>query len=120
MIFPVLQTTLPYIRDGKRLLDVFHSLDYPMEKIHLVVNRHDKGSEISVYDLVTAYGSDVYMTVPNHYEAAAASVNQGIPVLQLAPASPITRALQEFARRLSGAAPIAAQDGWLGRLLRRA
>ena len=120
MIFPVLQTTLPYIRDGKRLLDVFRSLDYPMEKVHLVVNRHDKGGEISVLDLVNAYGSDIYMTVPNHYEAAAASVNQGIPVLQLAPASPITRALQEFARRLSGAAPIAAQDGWLGRLLRRA
>jgi pilus assembly protein CpaE len=28
MIFPVLQTTLPYIRDSKRLLNVFRSLEY--------------------------------------------------------------------------------------------
>ncbi len=33
MIFPVLQITLPFIRDGKRLLDVFRTLDYPKEKI---------------------------------------------------------------------------------------
>ena len=84
MIFPVLQTTLPYVRDGKRLLDVFRSLDYHRDKIFLIVNRHEKSSEIKLRDLETAYGSAVFMTIPNHYEAAAASVNQGVPVLKLA------------------------------------
>src|SRR5207244_2183241 len=73
MIFPILQTTLPYIRDGKRLLSVFRSLDYPRDRIHLIVNRHEKNGDIKLKDLQTAFGTEVYRTIPNHYEAAAAS-----------------------------------------------
>ena len=32
IIFPVMQTTLPCIRDGKRLLAAFRSLDYAPQK----------------------------------------------------------------------------------------
>jgi pilus assembly protein CpaE len=56
--------------------------------------------------------------VPNHYETAAASVNQGIPVLKLAPKSPISKALAALARGIAGdAAP--APAGWLARLLKK-
>jgi pilus assembly protein CpaE len=119
MIFPVLQTTLPYVRDGKRLLEVFHSLDYRREKIFLVVNRHEKGSDIKLRDLETAYGSVVFMTVPNHYEAAAASVNQGVPVLKLAKNSPISKSLQDFARLVTGQVGKVPQ-GWLSRIFKSA
>ncbi|MNT00440.1 Septum site-determining protein MinD [compost metagenome] len=120
MIFPVLQATLPYIRDGKRLLGMFRSLEYAKEKVHIIVNRHDKGGEIRLRDLEAAYGTAVYRTVPNHYASAAASVNQGMPILQLDKASPITRSLQEFAASLAGGAASTARQGWLGRVLRRA
>jgi pilus assembly protein CpaE len=118
MIFPVLQTTLPYIRDGKRLLDIFRSLDYPKEKINLIVNRHDKGGEIKLRDLEAAYGVSIFRTVPNHYDAAAASVNQGVPILKLAPGSPISTSLQEFTATLSGTAQ-QASPGWLSRIFKR-
>lgn len=120
MIFPVLQATLPYIRDGKRLLGMFRSLEYAKDKVHIIVNRHDKGGEIRLRDLEAAYGTAVYRTVPNHYASAAASVNQGVPILQLDKASPITRSLQEFAASLAGGAAGTARQGWLGRVLRRA
>jgi pilus assembly protein CpaE len=119
MIFPVLQTTLPYVRDGKRLLEVFRSLDYRREKIYLIVNRHEKSSEIKLRDLETAYGSAVFMTIPNHYEAAAASVNHGVPVLKLAKSSPISRSLQDFARLVTGQAAKVSQ-GWFSRMFKSA
>lgn len=112
MIFPILQTTLPYIRDGKRLLDVFRSLDYRKGKIHLIVNRYEKSGEIRLRDLQTAYGASIFRTVPNHYEAAAASVNQGVPILKLARSSPISKTLQEFARSLAGHAAAESSQGW--------
>lgn len=119
MIFPVLQTTLPYIRDGKRLLAVFRSLDYAKEKVHLVVNRHEKNGEISLNDLEKSYGTKDMRTIPNHYEAAAASVNQGVPILKLSRTSPVSKALQAFATTLAGeAAPVA--KSWIGRVLGRA
>lgn len=120
MIFPVLQATLPYIRDGKRLLGMFRSLEYAKDKVHIIVNRHDKGGEIRLRDLEAAYGTAVYRTVPNHYASAAASVNQGVPILQLDKTSPITRSLQEFAASLAGGTADTARLGWLGRVLRRA
>jgi pilus assembly protein CpaE len=118
MIFPILQATLPYVRDGKRLLSVFRSLDYRKEKIHLIVNRHSNTGDIRLADCEQAYGTKIYRTIPNHYEAAAASVNQGVPVLQLARNSPISRALQDMARALVGDGA-AEQKGWLARILQR-
>lgn len=119
MIYPIMQATLPYVRDGKRLLNVFRSLDYRKDKIHLIVNRYEKSSEIRLDDMKTAYGTGVFRTIPNHYSAAAASVNQGIPILKLTKSSPISRALQEFAHSLSGDAGETSQ-GWFSRVLKRA
>jgi pilus assembly protein CpaE len=119
MIFPILQTTLPYIRDGKRLLGVFRSLDYRKDKIKLIVNRHEKSGEIKLRDLEAACGAGAFWTIPNHYEAAAASVNQGVPVLKLAKNSAISKSLRELARSLAGDEAQASQ-GWLSRILQRA
>lgn len=118
MIYPILQTTLPYIRDGKRLLGVFHSLDYSNAKIALIVNRHEKNGQIKLTDLEGAYGMRIFLTMPNHYEAAAASVNQGVPILKLAPISPLSKALAEMARELAGPAPAEAHNSWLKRLFK--
>lgn len=118
-IYPVLQMTLPYIRDGKRLLAVFRNLDYRRDKVELIVNRHDKGSDIRLKDLEQAFDTTHLRTMPNHYDAAARSVNQGVPVTRLVPDSPLSGALMEMARTLSGAVAPAATGGLMSRLFRR-
>ncbi|CAM3152368.1 AAA family ATPase [Janthinobacterium lividum] len=118
MICPVVQATLPYIRDGKRLLQVFQSLEYPASKIHLILNRHAGADEIRGRDLETAYGQHIFHAMPNHYAVAAASVNQGVPVLKLAPGSPLAKSLQECARKLGGTRAASA-PGLFSRLFQR-
>ncbi|MEJ7804678.1 MAG: AAA family ATPase [Telluria sp.] len=115
MIYPILQTTLPYIRDGKRLLGVFASLDYRHEKIALIVNRHEKSGQIKLTDLEGAFGMRIHLTMPNQYEAAAASVNQGVPIQKLAPASPLSKALAEMAHALAGPGAPDQRSSWLKR-----
>ncbi|MCE3264179.1 MAG: response regulator receiver protein [Pseudoduganella sp.] len=95
-IYPVLQLALPDIRDGRRLLDIFRSLGYPAERTRLIVNRYEKGGKLRLADLEQALGADVLHTVPNDYLAATDSVNQGIPLLQLARSSPVARSLAEL------------------------
>ena len=108
-----------FSEDGKRLLGVFRSLDYRKDKVQLIVNRHEKNGDIKLRDVETAFSATDIRTIPNHYDAAAASVNQGVPVLKLAKSSPISRALQEFADALCPEeAP--ASTGWLSRVLKRA
>ena len=119
-IYPVLQLTLPFIRDGKRLRDVFHSLGYPEDKVQWIVNRQQKDSEFSTDDLKKALGIREVITLPNHYEAVASSVNQGVPVETVAPNSSITRALRDLARRLLPPATPRVSSRWLAGLFRSA
>jgi len=117
-IFPVLQLTLPFIRDAKRLLDVFRSLDYPRKKIQIVVNRYEKGGAITLADLEQTLGQTPFKTVPNSYAAVAASVNLGVPVIKAQRGNPVSRVLIEMAHALLPAAqPESTRSaGWLARV----
>jgi pilus assembly protein CpaE len=95
-IYPVLQLALPDIRDGRRLIDIFRSLGYPIDRTRLIVNRYEKGGKLRLADLEHALGADVVHTVPNDYMSATDSVNQGIPVLQLSRSSPVARSLADL------------------------
>lgn len=116
-VYAVLQLTLPFIRDGKRLRDLFRSLGYPTQKIHWVVNRYEKNSQITLEDLKMTLGMENVITLPNQYDVVAASVNQGVPVTTVAPGSAISRALREWALRIAPQAD-KPRVGWLSGLLR--
>ena len=96
LIYPVLQITLPFIRDGRRLLEVFGGLGYGAERISPVVNRHERRGDIGIAQVEQTLGMAVARTIPNHYAAAAASVNQGVPIIRLAGRSPVSRALRQW------------------------
>jgi pilus assembly protein CpaE len=115
-VYAVLQLTLPFIRDGKRLRDVFRSLDYPSDKIHWIVNRHQKDGQFTVEDLKRTLGIAQAITLPNHYEAVAASVNQGVPVETISPNSSIARSLRDLAESIAPAPAAKARNGWLSGL----
>lgn len=115
MIFPVVQLTLPFIREAKRMVQVFLSLGYPMSKVGLMVNRHQKSAEIGLQDLERTVNAKVFKTIPNCYEEVAASVNQGEPIARLAKNSPVTKALREIAASLDTVQEKNGK-GWLSRL----
>lgn len=120
MIFPIVQMTLPFIRDGKRLMDAFSNLDYPKSKLHLIVNRYKKDGDIQLHHIEQLFGLKVFRTVPNHYESVAASVNQGVPIAKLSPRSPVSKSLNELADSLTEGNPNDKKGGWWTRILSRA
>ena len=136
MIFPIMQVSMPYIRYGKRLLEVFKSLDYRKDKIHVIMNRFEKEGEISLQDMKTAYGTGIYKVIPNDTASVMASVNQGVPVLQLNKSSPVAKSLLLMAKSLvneeaalavqssqesqGSRASRETQGGWLSRVFQRA
>jgi pilus assembly protein CpaE len=118
-IHPVLQMTLPFVRDANRLLAVFRSLGYAKDKIRLVVNRYEKNSELSLADVRETLGTGDVATIPNSYAAVASSINRGVPIAQMAKANPVTRAIDDFAQALAPHEE-EATGSWFGRLLKRA
>lgn len=119
LIFVVLQQTLPFIRDSKRLIHALQSLGYTKDKVHLIVNRYEKGGDIRLEDVEATLGMKVFKTIPNSYEAVSASVNQGVPMMKIARHDPVTKALQEVAQKLTEG-PHTKKNGWLASLLHHA
>ena len=117
-VYAVLQLTLPFIRDSKRLRNVFRSLDYPEDKIQWIVNRHQKGDQFTIEDLKKTLALEHVITLPNQYEAVAAAVNQGVAVERIAPNSTIAKSLRELALSIAPPPRNQARSGWLSGLFR--
>jgi len=116
-VFPVMQLTLPFIRDANRLIAAFRTLGYAKEKIRLVVNRFEKAGELKLDDVERSLGLPAYKTLPNSYEAVATAVNHGRPIASFARGNPVSRGLQELAQMLTRSST--ERSGLLGKLLRR-
>lgn len=112
----VMQMTLPFIRDAKKLLSDFRALGYGPDKVHLIVNRYEAEPDITLKDVQHALGMQVYRTVPNSYRNVAASVNQGVPIVKLAPRDAVSRTLVEMAAIQLHQPEEARSKGWLSGL----
>jgi pilus assembly protein CpaE len=118
-IYPVLQLTLPFLRDAKRLFDVYRSLDYGRDKVRPVLNHLERSpGDLTEDDADRLLAYKVFATVPNHYKSVTASVNQGIPIMKLDGGSPVTRSIESLVSKLTDQ-PAGRSAGILGRLFKR-
>jgi pilus assembly protein CpaE len=92
-LYLVAQSTLPFLHDGKRLLNLLRELGYPQEKIELVINRIEKGGDLSAADIRRALQFNSAREIPNSYANVAYAINHGLPLLQHAPRDPVAKAL---------------------------
>ena len=100
-IFPVLQLSLPYLRGGRKLLEIFRSLGYRGDKVRVLVNRYEKKGPVGLSELEKALGLRVASVIPEDEASVSASINQGVPILRLARSSGVAKGLSELVRSLS-------------------
>ena len=118
IIYPILQQSLPYLRDGRRLLDLFTGLGYRKEKIQLILNRHENNAGVSVADMERSLDQRIAHFVPNNFDVVNESINQGVPVLQLARSSTISKSLVDIVNELAHTS-VPAHRGMIRRLFDR-
>jgi pilus assembly protein CpaE len=116
-IYPVMQASLPSIRNAKKMLAIFKSLDYGLDKVELVVNRFERKGAIGVAEIERALGKYTIHTLPNSYKPVTAAIDHGEPLMASSPSSPVLRNLAGLADTLR-ARPQAAR-GLFARLLRQ-
>ncbi|MBP0593738.1 AAA family ATPase [Paraburkholderia sp. LEh10] len=100
-IFPVLQLSLPYLRGGRRLLEIFRSLGYRGDKVRVLVNRYQKKGPVGLPELEKALNLRVASVIPEDGASVSASINQGVPILRLDKSSGVAKSLSELVRSLS-------------------
>ena len=82
-----------------------------------MVCRHQANAEISTDDLADALSIPIFASIANDYRVASSSVNQGIPVFQMARGSAISRGLSEWVQKIE--TPVPQESSWIRRLLKR-
>ncbi|MFC1610200.1 CpaE family protein [Myxococcota bacterium] len=87
----VLTQDIPSVRNAQRCLDLFRELGYNENKVHLLINRYQRGSDLDVDVVEEATTWAVSATVANDYRALNRSVNRGVMLFDEAPRSKLTR-----------------------------
>jgi pilus assembly protein CpaE len=95
---------LPTIRNTQRCLEIFQRLNFPEEKIKIIVNRFMSEGEVDPVRFESALKFPVFWKIPNDYSTVINAINGGIPLQRLAPASSITKNFNELANELTGIA----------------
>ncbi len=110
-------TDVASARAVRKEVDAFDLLGLTTQRRHLVLNRADARVGLSADDIEGTVGLEISVSIPSS-RAVPLSMNQGIPVLEGAQKSPVSRSLGELVNRLAGEAPINS-DGPAASRLRR-
>lgn len=105
LILPVVQLSLPSIRDTRSLMQTFRSLGYASDKIKLLINRFESKNKLNNGDLIKAIQVEPFAKIPNDYLNALDSVNQGVSICKLSPKSAISQEIIRLAKVLDNSQP---------------
>lgn len=119
-IVPVLLPNVPAVRNAQKLLRMFHDLGYPESRLHPVLNRVDRRSEIGLSEVRKTLGLEQqWRSIPDSAQEVQAAINAGAPLAESARSSSVVRELTAWADALS---PRTHEENgnFLNRLFRRA
>ena len=119
-IVPVLLPNVPAVRNAQKLLRMFHDLGYPQSRLHPVLNRVDRRSEIGLSEVRKTLGLEQqWRSIPDSAQEVQAAINAGAPLAESARSSSVVRELTAWADALS---PRTHEENgnFLNRLFRRA
>ena len=99
----LLLTTLdtPSLKNLKVTLGTLAALGMPRNKWHVVVNRATAKSGITLSDVQTAIGMEVYATIPDS-DFVPIAINQGKTVVELQPTHNVAKAFKAIGEDITG------------------
>lgn len=100
LILVVATLDLPTIKNVKLCLEVMESLNYPAEKVKLVVNRVSRDIGVRQDDLEKTLSRKADFVVPADGRTVVPSVNTGVPFVLSHPNSRVGQAVRQIAREI--------------------
>jgi pilus assembly protein CpaE len=92
------------VRSLRKELDALDLAGVTTSRRHLVLNRADSRVGISPHDIEEVLGMEVDISIPSA-RSVPLSMNEGVPLVESNPRSPVALRLQELANRFSNSIP---------------
>ncbi len=103
-MFLVCTADLPSLKNIQRTLGIFEKLGFARSRMHVVLNRFEKGDEGVDRNAVERVAGKVFWSIPNDYPTVIRSINSGIP-LASTNHTEIARSFRGLAQEIGGGAP---------------
>lgn len=103
-ILLVLRADVPSLRQAQRVLDYFGELNISPDRLHVVVNRFARRSDVSLRDIEMTLGCGVAKVVPEDLKRVERSINRGKPVIASWPRSDVSQRIADLASIVNGRA----------------
>jgi pilus assembly protein CpaE len=100
----LLMVTTPEIstlRNIKASILTLHELNFPKNKIRVLLNRADSTSQIKNKDVESTLGQDLYASIDADYKLATLSLNSGVPIVISKPRSSVGKSFGALARKIA-------------------
>jgi pilus assembly protein CpaE len=97
----LLSPELASIRAASGALEVFDSIEYPREKIHLVLNWTFERRGLARKDIENVLRKPIELIIPYAAEAFVSAINTGVPPVIGAPDSPLCALFEDIAFQFS-------------------
>jgi pilus assembly protein CpaE len=88
------------VRGLRKVLGALDQLDMNSQRRHVVLNRADSNVGLNVAEVASTIGRNIDVRVSSA-RAVPLSMNQGVPIVEAAPRSPVAKQLNELAGRFA-------------------
>jgi pilus assembly protein CpaE len=103
MLFLVAVLSLPCLINLKKKMSIFHNFGYPPEKnIHILVNRFQKNSFITLKEAEESINKKSLCCIPNDYQLTMSAINQGKPLYALDRKAKISECFRDISATVLG------------------
>jgi pilus assembly protein CpaE len=99
----ITELLFPSLDNLRKLWSLYHEWGLDSQKIKLVVNRYNKENGLGLADLERIPQRPIFATLPSDYAVLSESINQGVPLNQMAPRCKLQRRLQGLTEELTSA-----------------
>lgn len=91
---------LPTIKNIKAGLDVMDTLHYPVEKIHIVLNKASEQYGIKYRDFENTLRRQIWSYIPEDNQTVVTSANKGFPFVMTRTETKVAKAVMEIGKEL--------------------
>jgi pilus assembly protein CpaE len=102
VIFLISKCSLPALRNAQRVLHGFERLGYSASRIRLLLNRYQKGQDISIKEVEKTLGFQVFWSIPNDYKSLIRSIQSGDPLTLQSSSIPLAKSFYEMSAQVLG------------------
>ena len=102
IIFLISKCNLPALRNAQRVLHGFERLGYSASRIRLLVNRYQKGQDLSLKEVEKTLGFQVFWSIPNDYKSLIRSIQSGDPLTLQTNSIPLAKSFYDMSAQVLG------------------